>query len=393
MKININKYLKLVVTIVIVIMMCITSFLLYKVVSNNKYKEEKISLYSCNNKANINYKVFLKPNILYDDDSLKEGEMYIKEFVDYIETTFKYEFNGDEEADIEGNYEIVAKVEGVAGEGETQKTIWDKDFKLLSKQNFHVKDKTISIKKDMPLKLEQYTDFANNVIKDSKISASVKLSILMNVNVKAETSHGPIEEKLCPTMIIPLNTNYFGITGNLTEEKPGSIEDTKQVELPLDKKKVKFYGFAIGVLLIILISIIFFTKGTAIADPLEKELKKIFKNHGDRMVALNNEAVFTFKNHNEVKSIEDLVKIADEIGKPIMYKYSSNFNKISKFYVFDEAQMYILDLSKVAMKSNTKDSNKEKKKSKDNVADEIIVTSESMHTLSQKEENETTDIK
>jgi uncharacterized protein DUF5305 len=169
--------------------------------------------------------------------------------------------------------------------------------------------------------------------------------------MEVETDKGNIQETYSPGIIIPLNGNYFEIGGNLKDEKNGTIEDTKTITLPMDKKKVTILGIAAVICLIGIVFVIFFTKSVVI-DEHEKALKKIFKKHGDRFVALNTEAIVTFKNRNVVKSIDDLVKISDEIGKPIMYKYSSDFKDITKFYVFDEIQIYVLDLKDISIKED-----------------------------------------
>lgn len=54
------------------------------------------------------------------------------------------------------------------------------------------------------------------------------------------------------------------------------------------------------------------------------------------------------------KSIDDLVRIADEIGKPIMYKYSPDYKEIDKFYIINGDEVYILDLNEALKKDKSK---------------------------------------
>ena len=46
----------------------------------------------------------------------------------------------------------------------------------------------------------------------------------------------------------------------------------------------------------------------------------------------------------EVFSIDDLVRIADEIGKLIVYRYSEDKNEIQRFYVLNDMEVYYLDI-------------------------------------------------
>lgn len=350
MKINMHKRLKIILLIMNLVVLLATSVFLYREYTIPQYTEEKASLYTYNNKAGINYNVFLRPNVLYEEESLGEGQTYITEFIDHIQASFYYDFSGEREADVKGSYEILAEIEAYSGQAETYKTIWKKGYILSPKKDFQDRNKAASIKKDITLDIHAYNDFAKSVIEASKISSSVKLTAFMNVHVEANTDKGAVSEQLSSNMVIPLNTNHFEISGNLVNEKPGSIQETIQVQLPVDKKRVTLYGGIIGLLFILLILLSFFTKGAEKKSSLEKKLKQIFKKHGDRLVALNSEVTVGTGYYSEVKSIEGLVRIADELGKPIMYKYSSNLEEISKFYVLDEDKVFLLDMYNIVEK-------------------------------------------
>ncbi|SES87119.1 hypothetical protein SAMN05660297_00794 [Natronincola peptidivorans] len=351
MKIKINKKLKITLMIMNILALIPIAVFLHQEVKVPKYAEERISLYDYHNRSGINYEVFLRPNVLYEEESLGAGKTYITEFVDYIDTSFTYEFQGESEAEVKGDYEIVAEIEGYTGHEETYKTIWRKGYILSPKKTFQEKDRIVAIKEDVTLDIHGYNEFAGNVIEASKITSSVKLTVLMNINMEATTDKGPVAEQMSSSITIPLNTNHFEISGSPINERSGSIQDTIEVQLPIDRKKVILYGGLIGFLLILLSFLIFFTKGREKKSVLEKTINQIFKKHGDRLVALNTEVEAISKNFSEVKSIEDLVRIADELGKPIMYKYSSSLNDIGRFYILDETKVFILDIHKMLSNS------------------------------------------
>lgn len=393
MELKINKMTRKVLMIIVIVLITVVSFFLYKSVRHTGFKDEKVSLYSYENKGNISYNVFLKPNILYNDNSMGEGSVYLTEFVDYINAIFNYEFKGEKEADIKGSYDITAVAEGYIGERETYKTIWRKEFKLLPKTNFELKDKNLVIKKEIPIKYEEYNNFAKQVIQDSKFGLQVKLLVSMNVNLKADTGKGIIEEKMSPTMIIPLNTNFFEVTGELSKDKPGVIEGTKKIKLPVDKKKVIMYSSLLTVLTAALLFLIFFTSAFTAKDPFIKSLNKIFKNYGDRLVALNDDAAILNENISNVKSMEDLVKVSDEIGRPIVYKHSYSLKDINEFYVFDSNQAYAFNLMNFLKSSDYKEFNKEDKELTEDKSKYKKSILGFKSALSKKEKSETKDIK
>ncbi len=343
MKVSINKNLKLILIAVLIILICASSFLAFKEAKSHKTKEETITLYTYNSRAAFNYKVHLKPNMLYKENVLDEGQIYISEFVKQIESIFTFHFNGQNEADIKGNYEIKAVLEGYTGEEDKFKSIWKKEFPIIDKKEFIAQDKDYLIEEKITIKLDKFQDFVKEVSEIAKISSSVKFAIQAHVNMESETDNGVISKTYSPLMLIPLGGSYFEIGGNLNDEQNGVIDETREITIPVNENKIIMLAIAVVVCLLGLIYVIFFTTPVEI-DEREKALKKILKNHGDRMVALSEEALIYYGESIKVKSIDDLVRISDEIGKPIMYKYGSDYNEVSKFYIINEKETYLFEL-------------------------------------------------
>ena len=79
-------------------------------------EQNTIVKYQYVQKAKLDYKVFLKPNPLYEQGVLEMGQVYPSLFVNYLQPTLTYEFNGDKPANVKGNYSVVATVAGVQTE-------------------------------------------------------------------------------------------------------------------------------------------------------------------------------------------------------------------------------------------------------------------------------------
>ena len=345
-KIKLNKKLKIGLIGLLVVAIGFTSFLLYNEVKNPGFKEEKVAVYSYKSKGNAEYEVFLKPNILYEEKSLGEDQTYFTEYLDYINASLSYEFNGERAADISGDYEVVAIVEGfVSGDQDKILTLWKKGFILSPKEKFNVKDSKLKLTKEIKFNLDKYNTFVELIREETKVQTQTKLSIMMNVNLVANTDKGMIEEKGTPAIELPLTASNFNIAKNIGEEKEGAIEETLNVQLPLNKPQIIVYSSLLTVMLLGLLFVILFIKGINRNNVLLKEVKKIFKNHGPRLVALSSDVARGWKKYHKVYSIDDLVKVADELEKPIMYKYSPDMAEINYFYVFDDSFIYVFDLS------------------------------------------------
>jgi hypothetical protein len=342
MKLKINKNIRLGLTVIVIIAILIFSYLIYKEAYNPGFEEQTRAVYSYKNIGSINYSVYLKPNNLYTQSRLEEGKLYITEFIDYIDINFNYEFTGDRAADIKGDYSITAKVKGFTGGGEGVTNIWERDFPIVQHNRINTNDANVSINENVKLNLNEYIAFAREIKEATKISSQTTLTLSMNVNIKGTTDKGDFEELIIPNLVIPLDVMMFEITGDNIIDKPGAIEENIQVQQAVNKNLIIVYGIILFVFVIALIILIFFTAVAPIKDPIEKEIDRIFKKHGDRLVALNSD--IDIKKAIVVKSIEDLVKISDDIEKPILYRYRVDYKEINKFYVIHNDNNFVFDL-------------------------------------------------
>jgi hypothetical protein len=343
MKIKFNKDIRKILISANIIIILIFSYLIYNEAFNADFEEQKNTVYTYSNKGSINYSVYLKPNKLYNEKVLEEGRLYITEFVDYIDTNLKYEFTGEKSDNIKADYSITAKVQGYATESDKIINIWEKDFPILTNKTINSYENKILIDERVKVNLTDYNSFVKEIKDASKINCQTNLILSMNINLSGNTEKGEVEDSIITSLEIPLDVAMFEITGNNIVDKPGVIEETVHVHIPVNKVLVIIYGIILIALIISLITLLFFTQTAPEKDPLEKELNKIFKKHGDRLVALNSD--MSVKNSIEVKSIEDLVKISDETGKPILYKYSEAYKEINKFYVSGNEEIFLLDLT------------------------------------------------
>lgn len=369
MKFKIKKKIRMGLISILVILIALISYLLFNEINNPGVEEQEKSIYEYSNKATANYKVHLKPNNLYKGTTMEEGQMYITEFVDQISTNFNYNLTGESPAEITGKYSVSAQVSGFINEGEKKINVWVKDFPLIVNKNIISSDGTLTIKENIKLNLNEYNTFVTEIKEASKLTVQSVLTLKMDVEVKGTTEKGTFEEMVSPNLTIPLNVSMFEISGNSNVDNPGSIDETIMVQLPVDKKQVILYGVILGILCVLAIFMLVFTKGITAIDPLEKELKKIIKKHGDRLVALIYDIDVT--SNRSVRSFEDLVRISDEMGKPILYKYNENFREIEKFYVTNEDEIYMFDLKDFLPKDEFDDleSNDEEKISEEETAD------------------------
>lgn len=344
MKRLLNKKLRLAFIVIGLIIFLASAFTVIISIKNPGFKEETTTLFSCENNAEAGYNVYLKTNPLYETSVIGQDKYVITEFVDHIDANYTYKYTGNKKAKITGYHEIVAMVECFTKVNDEEIIIWSKPY-ILSPREVFEKDSVdwFSVDKTASIDLSAYNNFVKEIAEASKINALTRVTAFMNINIKAETEAGIIEEKLSPKIVIPLDTPFFTI-GLINDEKPIVIEQLVQTPLPVNRTLVYFFIGIGAVALLLTLYLLIYTEGVN-PEPHEKILKKIFKNHGDRLVALKSSIQKTSESIFEVNSIEDLVRISDDIEKPILYQFSEDKYDIRKFYILHEKEMYILDIT------------------------------------------------
>lgn len=346
---SINKNIRLCSIILTIIVLVIGLYVLISTLSSRKVVEKKEPVYSYKHKAQIDYKV----NLNLNDTPLEvkdfvAGNTYPSNLVDSVSVSLIYDFNGERIVEGKGQYDVTAVIEGqVPGEKEGSKTIFSKKKVIKNKTEFIINDKKFQNKEgEISVDIKEIRKEVDRINRAFGGNFDIKYSIVWNVDIEAKTDKGIIKEKLSPVMEIPIQQNIklFEVKGNLSEEKNGTIDETKKEPVSMNKSKLIVGCVMIVLSAATLIFLVFFTAAATAFNPLEKNLKRIFKVHGDRLVALYDDLYMTNEGILRVISIEDLVRVADETHKPILYKKSLEKGEMYKFYVIDESKVYELEL-------------------------------------------------
>ena len=332
--------------VVLIIALCIGIvfgvFGLVYLILNPKTSTEEVMIYNYSFQPGLTYEVHLIENELYDDTIQEEGAIYIKNLLDYIKVDFSTSYQGSEVIPLDMEYMMNASVIGYSSNNDSRLDYWKKDFPLLEKQTIHMESDNIQEEETLKLELARYENFAQEANKITGVNLSTELVISMIGNITAITPSGMKETPFDITMSIPLQENLFEIKKGDMQSTSEKFTDSIVHTLPLDIKYIVLIGIIITLLIIGVLSTIFFIYEPSLQEILRSEVKKIVNNHGSRMVALGHSPGKTFEHTYEVTSIKDLLILSDEMQKPIYYIADENeFVKDNVFHVEDKGDLYI----------------------------------------------------
>jgi len=344
-KISFNKKLRISLLIFLPIAIVAIACFLY-LTMKNKYVDEKYTAYSYSNNSRINYDVLMLPNNLYDQKKLVEGGVYISDLIESINTRMTYEYSGNQKAKINGKYSITSLLEGYIDSENGEKLLFQKKNLIQPQKSFTINNNKVLLTSGSNINIKNYNEMVKNSIDLLKFNYTSKLKIIWSVNVDVQTKNGPVNETLESTMEIPINEKYFEIGGNLSSDKKGDIKLTRKVLSLYYKEKIIASCIGGVICLLTLLFIIFFTKMSPEMDPLTKKIRSIFKNHADRLVGVVYDIFSDGKEIVNVFKIEDLVRIADDLGKPILYKFNDKIEEFTNYFVLDDSCIFMLDIKK-----------------------------------------------
>lgn len=265
---------------------------------------------------------------------LQSGQTDFVNLIDKMNVNFAYQFQSDKPVEnLNMSVDIVANLAAAQS--------WSKSFDLLQTEengNFNL---------SFPIDIPGYTSLIQAInSKTGAAPSSYNLTITVNIHTTGETSFGPINETFSPTLNGTITGNVLNWAQNLTDSKNGAINQTTTVDN-------KYLGLAIPTALIIfsLLSVIFMILLVATAayyskfrkqavSSFDRQIQKIQKSYGSRIAESVGDTPVNDKNPVTMNSIEDLMKIADELGKPVVHQSGGPSGDIQLYYIIDGSTRY-----------------------------------------------------
>jgi len=340
------KYIRITIVIFLCVLLAASGYYWYGLEYMQKYVEKSVPVYSYVCSPNVNYNVFYIQNDIFPEESLGENQIYLSKFLDHIQSSFTCEFSGDRPAEITGTYSATAYLKGSLRGINQAKILWTKEFELLDERTFSRQgnDAVISYELSIPIKeITSYADYANKTL---NISSSVQLEIVYNFSIQAVTDKGTVTKEFSPSLSFPIANDYFEITKNIPAQKAESIdEQVRSISPSYEENRLTIWIIA-AVICAGMLFVLIFTRNLVI-DPYYLNADKLFKKYGARIVISDSDMIYGSREVIELSTIEGLVKTADDLGKPILYRSKSIFEEDCKLFVIDDKINYVFRLKKL----------------------------------------------
>ena len=298
-------------------------------------------------KSDLNYRVYLHDNDIYNREYLGMNDKYISKLVDNIMIDFNYNIMFDKDISGYYTYKVVGTL--VAYQDDITDSLWEKEYVLLNDQTnvLNANDlKSIEIKDGINIDYDKYQDELNKFKQDYDIDVSgyLMVKVIIKENIDFFGIDKVVEDTKEMKMIIPLSYDTFKIN---------VINDNNTVDKIYDfskKEPVNYLLLIIGAFSLSLgISFLALTIRNMVlsyrkTSDYQKELRMILKDYGDIIVEVKR--FYNKKKYNliYVDTFKELMDVYDKVGNPISYREVKKGQE-AIFIIIDDDNAWIYRLN------------------------------------------------
>ncbi|MGL4345458.1 MAG: DUF5305 family protein [Cellulosilyticaceae bacterium] len=329
---------------------CVGLWNIYQEMSKQEVSTTENLTYEYEFVPKVGYNVRIKPNNIYPTATMEEGKTYTMALVDEVKIYFKEQFKGSDVTKISGEYQIYIEVRGYKTTKEGKEIVWSKVYEEVPLTTIALEDTTYMLEESVTITTEafaSYHQFIDEAMKVTMMKPSTEVCVGLVGGIKGETPYGNINRKIHSKVLIPLNQETFEIQKIVDDPVQDCYKETVETPVPINEKKVMLWGSVAGVGVVMTLIILILGRSPEKEALHAYKAKKILRNYGSRMAAMQAIDETPFVYYYYMESIEDLLKVADELQKPVIYKSLRNISNINKFYVMDQQTLYtyIIDLA------------------------------------------------
>lgn len=283
------------------------------------------------------YKVYLNDSSYYNTIYLEEGMQYITSIIDYVDVTFSYINNFEDNL----LYDVKTKAEAIitiVDPNDKNKVIYKSTEVISDKKNTSGKSKNLNQVKSFKIDYSKYNNITNSFKRSYGIDAKCNLRINYYVNYTGKYKGlRNISKNNIMYLNIPLSEQMINITKNVPSIKNGTFKG-KTTNTPLNTiiylSAILCDLVALALLYKIVNHKIKVSKQTADYD---KYINKILKRYDAYITEAEHETT-NKENVIKIKTFRELLDIRNNSKKTIVYiRIDEN---TSKFETLDDNTLY-----------------------------------------------------
>lgn len=346
-----------VLLIIFTILVVISSLMVYYTHQLPIEKKRVDTLYAYKHYGKFDYLATLKPNIIYEKTTLgpDEGTIFTR-ITEGIKFNLTYTFQGTKSANLTVQYNVSESMET----SQLQRRIGEIQQKTV---NITGTSANLYINDIPPINVSSVQDLVNNIERETGMSVvDYNVTITTQMYITANTTDGLINESFNPKLTMKFKSSLSKgdviLIEDVEHEKTGKITSTNTIYQPWVNTQ-RYISYALSILsfpgLSLTIWAFALSRPTKTMRP-EALIEDVIEPFREIISETTEEP--EFKKHPSMptttismKTLEDLVKVADILVKPIVHARKPPETHI--FYVIDETIRYEYKMAESSLLERT----------------------------------------
>ncbi len=331
-----KKWRKLILGLSILIFL-LAGLMAFRELTVKRYEMVERELLDYSIVPNLHLKFNLIPNIIYEKPYLIESDIIIDKMVSSLVAEPQFEIQTQKGEKIQGTIRLEQKLETFYGSENI--LIWTK--KAMPKESLLSGGKEIQYKAKDLLNLQYFNDFLAQAMAETEISGNSLYTATWHIQgtVSSQGQEMPIDEQFAVSL--PLGIGIYTVDKSQFEAVNRNLTTTEKQLMP---RRIALGGILGGVSALALIGaivLLMLSDNKPALSAFQSYKKQLIANYGERLVELGQRRQIGLEEGIHVKTMEDMIKVADEIRQPIFYAetHGSDTDKL-EFYIWDSHKIY-----------------------------------------------------
>jgi hypothetical protein len=288
--------------------------------------------------AKMDYTVGLHPNPLYDRLELGPGIAYFLNLITDIRVHATYSLRTDRPIPVECVYTLTGTLRVYDTNTKEGVVIWSRPYTLIEDRSTHAEGGQLTLGDTVAIDVHSYLPILTQIEELTEVKPA-RAVLILEWHTRALTTEGiPIGEGTVTTLEIPVGAKCFTIAGEPTAKDKGSFTVADVRKDPRVMAERRTWGIWLAVSAAFLWCFVTFTT-VSLTEKKVQAVNAALKKAGSRLVrSLTPEPAGGTV--IDMCSIDDLLRVADELGKPVVLITQSEENGANLFYVIDGETRY-----------------------------------------------------
>lgn len=297
--------------------------------------------------SNLDYKVFLKKNDFYENDYLGKDMLYIANLIDNIKINLNYNFDIDENSNIDFVYDVIGKI--VIADETGKNSYFEKSYVLQKEKTLKMTDNNhFNINDNIDIDYNYYNNLANDFKMSYGLNPSSNLIVYFRISKKDSNNSENVilNSSSLMSVTIPLSEKSVNIKMDYKD-----IDETSKLISKSDILLENIISFVIGIVLIV-VSLVFMIKFMRLLNlsgkkksVYEKYINKLLREYDRLIVETSTGPIIDNKEIINIDKFEELLDVRDNLKLPIMH-YTIEENEECYFYINYENSIYLNIINK-----------------------------------------------